>query len=251
MRAGMNYDLGQLSNIDLGIHSQVRVYDDSLIAQLSDKNELGGGIAFRHTLSQNLRGLANVYYTTYSFKEDEIGSRDFTSITTTLGLEYVFIPDVIGSVSGGMQTRSYDEARFETDDNAHVRVELSGPLTSDLRVGILGGTGVRDSDVHPYPSQEYIEVRAYADMAISYAISLRGAATYRNSSYDPYPGLALLGGDETVIVLDAQLTYRATETASFIIGHRFEDVDADESLRRSFTGNFTRNTTRAGMTLDF
>ncbi len=247
-RAALNYDLGELSNLDLTVHNQIRRYDDSQIAILTDKNEIGVGVDFRHTLTPTIRALANAHYDSYSFKSDGLRSRDFDSITGTLGLEYVFTPQIIGSFSGGMQTRSYDDAAFETDDNIHVVAELSGTITPDLRVGGTAGFGVRDSDVYPYPSQEYTEVRGYANMNVSPAITLRGALTYRASTYDAYPQLGLGGGDEDLIVADAQLTYRLTELASLLAGHRYEDISADDGLR---SGSFTRNTTRLGVRLDF
>jgi len=247
LRGALNYDLGHLSNVDLAVHSQIRRYDNSQLAILSDKNELGLGVTLRHTLTPTLRGLANAAYDTYSFKDDGFRSRDFDSITGTLGLEYVFTPQVIGSLSAGMQTRSYDASVLNTDDNIHVRGELSGTLNPDLVVGITAGVGVRDSDVYPYPSQEYAEVRGYANMRLSPVFSLRGALTYRASSYDAYPALGLFGGDEDVMVVDAELTYRINEVASALVGHRYEDIRADEGLSESFT----RNTTRAGIRLDF
>jgi hypothetical protein len=247
-RAGLNHDVGRLSNLDVSLHSQVRKYDDSLISSFSDKSEFGGGFAFRHSLTPTLRGLANAQYTSYSFKNDGFISRDFDSIAGSLGLEYVFIPTVVGSVSAGLQTRSFDDSRFDSDDNLYVNAELSGSINPDLRVGVLSGFGVRDADVSPYPSQEYTEVRGFADLALSGSFSLRGALTYRTSSYDVYPQLGLPGGDEDVIVADGQITFKSTESTSFILGHRFEDVSADTA---GLSGSFTRNTTRIGMTLDF
>jgi len=246
-RASLNYDLGRLSNVDLGIRHQVRRYDEDRIAILSDKDELGGNVVFRHGLSPTLRALVNAGYSSYSFEDDGNLSRDFDSLTGTVGLEYLFTPQVTGSLSGGMQTRSYDEDLLETDDNVLIRGELSGTLNPDLRVGATAGAGVRDADVYPYPSQEYGELRGYADVTLSPSVVLRGALTYRASTYDAYPQLGLAGGDEDVIVFDAQLTYNLTEMAALLAGHRYEDVSADAGL----SGSFTRNTTRVGLRLDF
>ena len=246
-RAGLNYHLGRVSNLDLLLHNQIRRYDDDLMANLSDKDETGAQLEFRHTLLPTVRFLATGAYRMYGYESEGLRSRDFDTVIGSLGLEYLFTPQVIGSVSAGLQSRSYDDNLFESDDNVYIATELSGTLPPDVRMGVLAGLGVRDADVFPYPSQEYQEVRGYADMNVTPHLVLRVAATYRLSKYDAYPQIALPGGDEDVLVMDAQLTYRLMETVSVMCGHRFEDVSADDNL----SGSFTRNTTRAGVSVSF
>ncbi len=245
LRAALNYDLGALSNIDLSLQSQIRRYDDDDIAIRSDKDEIGVAVDFRQSLTPTLIGLVHAAFDSYSFEDDGFRSRDFDSITASLGIEYVFIPELIGSFQVGLQTRSYDESGLETDDNIYVRAELSGNLSPDLRLGVTTGYGARDADVYPYASQEFAEIRGFADMNLTALLSLRGALTYRASSYDALPGLP--GGDEDVLVVDAQLNYNLNEISSLFVGHRYEDVSADTQL----SGSFSRNTTRGGFRLDF
>ncbi len=246
-RVGIDYHLGRVSNLDLSVHNQIRRYDDDLIANLSDKDETGVQLAYRRELLPTLRVLATGAYRMYGYEDDGFRSRDFDTVIGMLGLEYLFTPQVMGSVSAGLQNRSYDDGLFASDDNVYVAAEVSGTLSPDVRMGILAGVGVRDADVFPYPSQEYQEVRGYTDINLTALLVLRMAATYRLSTYDAYPLLGLPGGDEDILVLDAQLTYRLAETISIMCGHRFEDISADDNL----SGSFTRNTTRAGVSVSF
>jgi len=248
VRGALNYDVGQLSNLDLAVHNQIRRYDDAEIARLSDKNEIGVTIGYRRALSQTTIALLNASYDTYDLEAASDRSRDFDSITGSMGIEYIFLPELIGSVLVGAQTRSYDESDLETEDNVYVRAELSGDVGHNLRMGITTGYGVREADIFPYASQEYIETRGFADFSVTSLLSLRGALTYRKSSYDGKADLNLDGGDEEVIVVDAQITYEINELASVVAGHRFEDVSADDGL---LSGSFTRNTSRVGVRLDF
>jgi hypothetical protein len=246
-RASFNYDLGRLSNIDLQAHNQIRLYDESRIARLSDKVENGLGVDYRLQLTPTMRALFNGAYGMYSFKDDGVRSRDFEGLSGSAGLEYVFTTQVIGSLVGGVQSRSYDDERLEMSDNLYLQGNVSGMLTQDLRMGIVAGTGVRDADVYPYASQEYVELRGFVDSKLSPAITLRIGATVRQSSYDSHPMLNLPGGSEDVVVGDAQVSYQLTEQASILVGHRIEDISADQGLSNSYT----RNTSRVGMRMDF
>ncbi len=247
LRAGLNYDVGLLSNIDVAAQSTIRRYDDSDIAALSDKDEYGIGLAFRHTLSETLVALVSGSIETYRFEDTPAVSRDFDSLTGSAGLEYRFLPQLLGSLSVGGQTRSYDDSSLEVGDNLYVSAELSGNVGADLVMGIISGYGVRDADVAPYASQEYAEFRGYADFQATPLLALRGALTYRTSDYDAVRELGLAGGNEDVIVFDAQVTYSLTDTTSIMAGHRFEDISADDELSNSYT----RNISRLGMRLDF
>ncbi len=248
VRVGLNYDLGRLSNIDLLAHNRIRRYDEDDVAALSDKDESGVAVAFRHTLAPKLQGLLRGAYRMYGYEEDDtLFSRDFDTVIGSVGAEYLFTPQVIGTLAVGMQSRMYDQDELDSDDNAHVRGELSGELSPELRVGMSAGFGVRDADVFPYPSQEYTEVRGFSEMNLTSLLRWKLAATYRTSTYDPYPELGLAGGDEDIMVLDTQLSYQFSDPASFMVGYRIEDVSADDTL----SGSFTRNTARAGIQASF
>jgi hypothetical protein len=248
LRGALNYDLGRLSNIDIGMISQIRSYDDEAIATLSDKNELGGVIAYRRVMTELVNLLGHVAYTMYAYEDDGLRSRDFDMIRGSLGLEFTFNPQLSGSVSGGAQSRSYDSDALDDESNGYVEALLSGTLNPDLIIGLDGSVGVRDADVYPYPSQEYAEIRGFFDWDMTMAFALRGAMTYRMSTYDAYAALALPGGDEETLVVDVTLQYKVSELASFTLGHRVEDITADDSL---LSGSYTRNTSRAGMQLHF
>lgn len=248
LRGALNYDIGRLSNIDLVIHNQIRNYDDAAIATLSDKNEVGGLVAYRRVMTELVRALGHVGYTMYAYEDDGLRSRDFDLVKGSLGLEFVFSPQLTGSLSGGMQSRSYDADALDTENNAYVEGVLSGTLNPDLRVGLNAGMGVRDADVYPYPSQEFTELRGFFDMDMTPSLGLRGALTYRLSTYDAYGELALPGGDEDTLVVDVTLRYKLNDLAAFTLGHRLEDISSDDSL---LSGSYTRNTSRAGMQLHF
>ena len=247
LRTAFNYDIGHMSNLDLAARNQFRRFDDSEIASSLDRNNIGFDLEFRHGVSHTVIALFSAAYDAYSLKRDEDRSRDFDSLTASAGMEYLFLPELIGSLTVGGQTHSYDDPELQTGDNLYVRAELSGNVGYKLRMGITTGYGVRDADIARHASQEYIEARGFANYDVTAKLTIRGALTYRNSTYDAKPDLEWVGGDEDVIVIDAQITYKINDMMSIYAGHRFEDVSADEGLSASFT----RNTMRLGMLLDF
>lgn len=247
-RLGLNYDLGDYSNLDFLLSNMLRRYDEDAIATTSDKDMTGLRLQHRMSLSDTLRTLLTGGFQMYGYEDSALyGSRDFTSFIGAVGLEKLLTPNVIGSLSVGYQSRDYDNANLDGDGSAYFKGDISGLVNPDLRIGSVIEYGLRDSDAFPYASQEYTDFRGYADMRLAANTSLVLAGTYRLSTYDEALAYGLSGGDEDVIVLDAQLKYALTEQASVMVGQRFEDISADATVGSSYT----RNTTRAGATFSF
>ena len=242
---GFNYDLFRYSNLDLMVQNNLRRFDDKSVAALSDKDETRLRAQHRYSLTRTLRTLLTGEYRLYAYKQSVTFNRDFDSAIGAIGLENEFAPGTIGSLSVGWQTRSFDDPLLDSKDKPYARAELSGWLNGDLRVGAVVGHGLRDSDSFPYPSQEFTDFRGFAEMHFSPRATARVAGTYRMSKYDAYYGLA--GGDENVIVGDAEVTYKVADHASVLAGYRYEEIDSDSTVGSSYA----KNTFRVGAVLSF
>ncbi len=249
LEVGANYDLQKYSNIDFVLRHHMKRYDDDAVAAMSDEDELTAKAEHRHQINQTLRSLLTLSYSMYTY-DDSLGLvRDFDSITGAVGLENAFTPNTLGSISVGWQTREYDDADLDSEGMPYVRASFEGLLKQDLRSGVVVGHGVRDSDSFPFSSQEYSEVRGFAHATLSQKVMLRGAMTYRLSTYDeddiPAGAPAVAGGDETTIVGDVDLTVKIIDNLSLVVGYRYEDIDSDVGQ------SYTKNTTRLGASLSF
>jgi len=102
VHGGMNYDVLKYSNIDLLLRNQIRRFDDEVVANRSDEDETSIRLQHRYSLTATLRTLLTGEYRMYSYVED---IRDFDSVVTAIGLENVFSPTTVGSVSVGWHPR--------------------------------------------------------------------------------------------------------------------------------------------------
>jgi hypothetical protein len=259
VKAGFNVDLMKYSNLDISVENRIKSYDDDVVADLSDEENTTIALAHRHQMTTTLRSLLTGSYSFYSYDNDDVLDRDFTSGMAAIGLENSFTPKVSGTISVGAQTREYDDDGLDSDTEPYVNASLEGLLGPDTRVGGSLGLGVRDSDAYPFASQEYTELRAFMDASLSAKFNLRVSAIYRVSTYDAdnipsaetSAAVAAVSAnvdldssaDETTVVGDAQLTFVATENASIFVGVRVEDIDSDVGQ------SYTKNTGRIGVTL--
>ncbi len=237
---GLNYDLFRYSNLDVLVMNRVMRFEEKAVATLSDKDESSLRVQHRRRLTPTLRTLLTGEYRMYQYRRGPLESRDFNSMIGAVGLENLFTPNTIGSVSLGWQTRDYDDASLDSEGKPYVHADLSGMLSPDLRIGATAGYGLRDSSAYPYPSQEYTEFRGFAHIGLAPNLMLRLSGTYRMSKYEAYRLSA--GGDENLLVADVELLFNMTEWTSLLVGHRIEDVDSDATVGESYV----RNTTRVG-----
>ena len=254
VEAGLNYDVLKYSNLDLIVRNRIKRFDDAGIAATSDEDELTAKAEHRHQINQTLRSLLTLGYSMFSYDDTLRLMRDFDSITAAVGVENAFTPNTMGTLSVGWQTREYDDPGTTAKGMPYARASLEGLLNSDLRAGVVLGHGLRDSDAYPFSSQEFTDLRAFANATLSPSVNLLGSLTYRVSSYDEddIPSRALISdfigstsGDETTIVGDIGVTVSVMDNLSLLAGHRYEDIDSDVGH------SYTKNTTRIGATLSF
>lgn len=251
--AGLNYDLRELSNIDLLLRHRIRRYDDDLVAARSDIDEITFRLQHRHSLSPTLRSLLIGEIRDYSYSSSDWLDRDFNSFIVAAGLENVFTEQTVASLVVGWQIRNYSDDNFDSEGQAYVNAELSSQMGHDLRLGAIAGFGVRDSDAFPYASQEYIELKGYVDYRVRPQVNLRLAATYRMATYDSQQivvganSMELPGGDEDTFIGDLDLSYEVNEMLSVFIGGRIEDVSSDDDVGNSYS----KSILRTGATLRF
>ncbi len=243
--AGINYDLFRYSNLDMLVVNRIRRFDEEDVASLSDEDETSLRIQHRRSLTATLRTLLTGEYRIYSYADNPQFTRDFDSMVLAVGLENSFTENVIGSLSGGWQTRDHEDENIDLDDKPYVRADLVGQMNPDLRIGAVAGYGIRDSDAYPYASQEYSDFSGFAHAKITQKLLLKLAGTYRLSTYEAFGMLP--GGDENLLVGDVELAFNALESATLMVGYRLEDIDADDGVGASYV----KNIVRVGATLSF
>jgi hypothetical protein len=260
---GLNYDLLKSSNLDISLQNRIKRYDEEAVAVRSDEDATTARVDHRHQINRTLRSLVSVGYSMFAYDGGSNLERDFSSVVGSVGVENYFSVNTIGSLAVGWQTRDYDDEALDADGAPYARAALEGLLGADTKVGGVVGHGVRDSDAYPFVSQEFTDVRAFAEAKLSPKVNLRVSATYRVSTYDEddvpsgttaadftskalaHMATGATSGDETTIVGDVELSVALSERSALTLGQRYEDIDSDVGQ------SFTKNTTRAGASFSF
>ncbi len=254
LQVGLNYDLLEYSNLDITVLNRIKRYDENTVAVRSDEDETTAKADVRHQISQTLRTLFSGSYSMFGYDGASNLQRDFSSVVGAVGLENSFSPNTMGTVSVGWQTRDYEDAELDADGAPYARVSLEGLAGADVKVGGVVVHGVRDSDSYPFASQEYTDLRGFADFGLSPKINVRASGTYRLSSYDEddVPSgasstdfVGARSGDETTIVADIELSVAVAANIAVTVGQRYEDIDSDVAQ------SYTKNTSRVGASVSF
>ncbi len=250
---GVNYDVLEASNLDVAGTHRIKRYDEQVVADFADEDELGVVATARHQMTATMRLMGILQYSEYGYETFDRLSRDFSTTIVAGGLEYLISETAVAALAAGWQTRDYDDAGLGVEGMPYAKASLS---TTGGRTRISGEVlhGLRDSDVFPFASQEYTDIRAQVACDITGKLKLHGGATYRLSSYDEdqTPGGTVPGdfvkqrsGDEITTVIDAALSYDVADNMTVLVGQRFEDVDSDVGQ------SYTKNTSRVALGVKF
>lgn len=251
--AGVNYDVLQSANLDVvGTHRMKR-YDEQAVADISDEDEISVEATVRRQMSEVMRLMAYAQYSTFGYQSVDRLSRDFDATVVAGGLEYLLSETCLASILAGWQTRSYDDAQLGNEGMPYAKVSVT-TFGGRTQCGADILHGVRDSDAYPFASQEFTDIRGRISCELTAKVNVRGAATYRLSSYNeeqtPSGTIATdfvkaRSGDETTTVIDVGVGYAVTESMSLSVGQRYENVDSDVGE------TFTKNTTHAAFGVTF
>jgi hypothetical protein len=250
LEGGINFDILQYSNLDVLLRSVIKRYDDDAIATTSDEDESTLRLEHRYQLTRTLRSLLSGSFSAYTYDSGAPVERDFSVLALALGVENSFTPNLLGGIRIGGQACEYSDSSLDGEVSPYARLSIEGLAGESIRLGTTLDHGVRDSDVYPFVSQEYTQLRGFAHARLGSRCALRGSATYRVSSYDEddLPATAtpaVREGDETTIVGDLEFSVTPVSMLALFTGLRVEDIDSDVGQ------SYTKATVRFGTTLSF
>lgn len=253
VEGGVAQDLSPLTKADVLVRNTMKRYDDSKVAEESDEDHNEAQLLLFHQLSPTLGSRGTLGYSMYGY-DSAIGlQRDFDALLTAVGLEKVFSPAFRGGIEGGAQFAQYQDDTIDSEVFPYGKLNTLISPTPSFRVNGQLMHGVRESDVYPFASQEYTELRGGVEVDPSPALTLGLDGTVRNSEYSDkqLPSgsvgaaapLASSGNEDTVGVAGSA-AWKIRETARLTFRQLFENVDSDVA------GSFTKNTSSLEFHLD-
>lgn len=231
----LGYRLSDPTRIEVGGRYTILRYDEDAVAETDDYDIAAAGVTLRHQLQREtaLSGDLRLEQTDYTDTE----SRSSESIFVGGGLEQIFSPNLVGSVRGGIQNKSFDDDAID-DENAPFG-DISLTYLPSPKTRITGGVGYSmfEADVFPFASQDRLLSYISLSHDLTARIQLFLAGSYQNSQYDgdqtiDDPNTVPTDGDEDVMQGSARLSYMLNRKNYLEASIQYLDFNSD--LRNDF-----------------
>jgi hypothetical protein len=254
------------TRLDVGGRWIVLDYVEDEVSKQSDYNKYVGGLSLRHQVVQDTALSADLRYEDMKYKDAD--SRDSKSTFVGAGLEQIFSPNLLGSLSAGWQHKDYKKSFESKQDAPYADVSLTFLPSPATRISAGGSYSLTETDVFPYSGQE--RAAMYASLAYDFTarISFYLSGSYSHGKYDgqdlpdnatvgdlpgkqqaeliekgasPSDGLnedyvdSIDDGKENVVLVSSRLTYKLGRRNWLEAGWQYSNVDSD--MREDFDRN--------------
>jgi hypothetical protein len=238
--ATLTYKLRPETRIDLsGRHVLLRYSGDTQAQRNNDYYSLVGGLTVRQQLASLTTLMGDLRYQTVVYDEaDADANRDAESVFAGLGLEQTFSPQLIGNLRAGVESRSYDDDRFDDNTQPYGEVSMTFLPSPSTRITGSAAYSIYESDVARYLSQNrtYFSLSVAHDFTAKLSFYLSGA--YAVNAYEADYALdALPDADETSYLISMRLAYRVNRINWLEAGYQFVALDSDVMGRESYERN--------------
>ena len=240
--ATLAYNFRPETRLDLSGRYITLIYDsDSPAKDNGDYYGVIGGLTLRQQLASRSTLMGDLRYQMLTYNEALAeNARDANSVFAGLGLEQTFSPKILGSLRGGVESRSYENDLY--DDNNAPYAELSATFlpTPATRITTAASYSIYESDVARYLSQN----RSYLSLSFAHDFTTRLnfylSCAYSLNQYEADYSLADADGnrlgdaDENAILVSARLSYRIGRINWIETGWQYVKLDSDVQDRVSY-----------------
>lgn len=245
--AGVMYDLSKAWSADLTGRYRAKSYQKSEIADNNNETRADAeGQLVRH-MSPTLDVYGMARYSDFGYDSSVGLERDFSSVVVALGCEKALTPSMRTGLAVGWQGQDAQDDSVDSKDIPYVHAWVRCHTVPAVRFSGEVSHAMRDSDVYPFASQEYTEVRAGCEYDVTPSIMIGLSGMYRYSDYEgsspaSAPDAAFetgkRSGTEDRYATDLGLTYKISPLMKLSLVQSYEDRDSDVAA------NFTKNTTK-------
>ena len=239
--ATLSYNLRPETRLDLSGRYITLIYDtDSPAKDNNDYYSIVGGLTLRQQLASRSTAMGDLRYQTLTYNDSNAEfNRDAATIFAGLGVEQTFSPQLLGSLRGGVESRSYDDDLYDDNTKPYVEGSMTFLPTPATRITASASYTIYESDVDLYLSQDrtYLSLSAAHDFTAKFSVYASGAYTL-NAYTEEYSLDSQLGdADENSFLLSARLSYRVNRINWVEAGWQYVQMDSDLENRESYKRN--------------
>ncbi|MCX6995871.1 MAG: outer membrane beta-barrel protein [Kiritimatiellaeota bacterium] len=198
-----------------------------------------GGVTLRHQLSgrTTVSGEARYENVTYDGVD-----RNSQSVYLGAGVEQTISARLLGSLSGGLQAKSFSAAELASQNSPYGNISLTYLPTALMRLTMGAGYSLYETDIFPYANQE--RLTGYAslayDLSARLALYLSGAVTQGKykQKFVVQSGASTVqdfDGTDTILQASARASYRLNRSNWLGAGYGYTTMSSD--LRPDFVRN--------------
>lgn len=229
------YRMSDATRVELGGRYTILRYDEKPFSDTDDYDIYAVGATLRHQLQPETALSVDLRYEQTEYRV--LDERSSDSIFGGVGLEQIFSPNLVGSIRGGIQQKSFDDSHIGDESSPFGDISLTYLPSPKTR--ITGGLGYSlfEADVYPFASQDRLLSYVSLSHDLTARVQLFLAGSYQKSKYHSDqalndPELVGIDGEEDVVQGSARLSYMVNRKNYLEASIQYMDFASD--LRSDF-----------------
>lgn len=255
--AGMNIELDRLTQLDVSGRHMMKRYEESGVANEADEDLAAGELMLWRQVQRTLAVYGWAEYSSFGYGANPVIDRDFDAHIGAVGIQKNLAGDMRLGARIGWQGVSYSDDRLGSDTSPFLLANVKGRTGGDARYELSVTHKIRNADVYPFASQEHTDFTASVSKQTTPTVTVGITGSYQVGRYEAgtLPGdvqellegrtLSRLDGNETRIVVEAEMAYAVSDRTTVKFVQRYEDLDSDVSV------SFTKNTSAVALVQRF
>lgn len=233
--AVLAYRLSQATRFELGGRYTLLRYDNENVAKTDDYDIYAVGLTVRHMLQKETTLSADIRYEQTEYVELDVRSSE--SVFYGAGLEQIFSPNLVGSVRGGLQTKSFEASEAGDETNPFADAALTLLPSPKTRISLGTGYSMFEADVYPFASQDRWLTYVSISHDLTARVQLFLASSYQLSQYNADQRVEDVSykkkdGDEEILQLSGRVSYMINRRNYLELSVQYLDFTTD--LRDEF-----------------
>ncbi|MCS6771652.1 MAG: outer membrane beta-barrel protein [Kiritimatiellae bacterium] len=234
--AVIGYRITEATRVELGGRYTILRYDENEERAKTDDYDITAvGVTLRHQWLQDTAVSADLRLENTEYIDTE--ERSSESVFYGVGLEQIFSPNLVGSVRGGIQDKSFDSAQISDEQNPFGDLSLTYLPSPKTRITLGAGYSMFEPDVFPFASQDRLLSYLTIGHDISARLQLFLATSLQLSDYSQDqtlddPRYRKMDGEETVWQASGRVSYMINRKNYLELGVQYLDFSTD--LRDEF-----------------
>ncbi|HPG00586.1 MAG TPA: outer membrane beta-barrel protein [Kiritimatiellia bacterium] len=228
-------------------------YDNQDVADTEDFDLYVAGLTVRHQLVPETTLIGEMRGEEVSYEGPDRGSQSYY---VGGGVEQTFSPNLLGSVRGGYQEKTFNDDNVGNESSPYVDLAVTFVPSPATRITANVGYSLFETDIYPYASQQRTLLAASLahDLTARISFYLSGGYTIGDYSADQSvePG-AVTDGSEDLIQVSTRVTYKLNRSNYLEAGWQYQDFSSDVSYvdGSGLRSSYERNRIDAGWKVEF